>query len=100
MLSTMLSVSFLMAVIRPPFFYLVFVSFYRSVNDVFNAGKFSSSLFFFYTYSLSTSSLGCNTLCMLISFLVLWSICLSSSLVHFKKGPEYLTKYTAQVFIF
>ena len=36
------------------------------------------------------SSLGCNALCMVISFLVLWSICLSSSLVQFKNGPEYL----------
>ena len=51
------------------------------------------------TYSQSTSSLGCNALCMVISFLVLWSICLSSSLVHFKKGPKYLTRGTAQVFI-
>ena len=44
------------------------------------------------TYSLSTSSLGCNALCIVISFLVLWSICLSSSLVHLRKGPEYLTR--------
>ena len=51
------------------------------------------------TYSLSTSSLGCNALCMVISFRVLWSICLSSSRVHFRKGPEYLTSGTAQVFI-
>ena len=36
---------------------------------------------------------------MVISFLVLWSICLSSSLVYFKNGPEYLTRNTAQVFI-
>ena len=36
---------------------------------------------------------------MIISFLVLWSICLSSSLVHFRKGPEYLTRGTAQVSI-
>ena len=36
---------------------------------------------------------------MVIIFLVLWSISLSSSLVHFKNGPEYLTKETAQVFI-
>ena len=54
---------------------------------------------FIETYSLSTSSLGCNTLCIVISFLVLWSICLSSSLVHLRKGPEYLTSGTAQVFI-
>ena len=47
----------------------------------------------------TTSSLGCKTLCMVFSFLVLCSICLSSSLVHFKKGPEYLTRGKAQVFI-
>ena len=51
------------------------------------------------TYSLSTSSLGCNALCMVVSFLVLWSICLSSSLVHLRKGPAYLMRGTAQVFI-
>ena len=39
-----------------------------------------------------TSSLGCNALCMVICFLVLWSIC-------FWKGPEYLTRGTTQVFI-
>ena len=41
----------------------------------------------------------CHLLCMVISFLVLWSICLSSSLIYFKKGSEYLTRGTAQVFI-
>ena len=51
------------------------------------------------TYSLPTSSLGCNVLCTVISFLVLWSIFLSSSLVYFKNGPEYLTRRTGQVFI-
>ena len=51
------------------------------------------------TYSLSTSSLGWNALYMVISFLVLCSICLSSSLVYFKNGSEYLTRRTAQVFI-
>ena len=51
------------------------------------------------TYSLSTSSQGCKALCMVISFLVLWSICMSSSLVHFKNGLEYLTRSTVQVFI-
>ena len=35
----------------------------------------------------------------LVFFFVLLSICLSSSLVHFRKGPEYLTRGTAQVFI-
>ena len=51
------------------------------------------------TYSRSTSSLRCYVLCMVISFLVLWSICLSSSLVPLRKGPEYLTRGTAQLFI-
>ena len=54
---------------------------------------------FLETYSRSTSSLGCNALCIVISFLVLLSICLSSSLVHLIMGPEYLTRGTAQVFI-
>ena len=43
------------------------------------------------TYSLSTSSLGCNALCIAINFLVLWSMCLNS-LVHLKNGPEYLSR--------
>ena len=50
-------------------------------------------------YSLSMSSLGSNALFMVISFLVLWSICLSSSLVYLRKGPEYLMRDTAEVFI-
>ena len=50
------------------------------------------------TYSLSTSSLGCNAVCMVISFLMIWSICFFS-LINFKNGPEYLTKGTALVFI-
>ena len=53
---------------------------------------------FLTTYRHSTSSLECNALCMIISFLVLWSVCLSF-LVYFKNGPEYLTRGTAQVFI-
>ena len=60
------------------------------------------------TYSLSTSSLGRNALCIVFSFLfcffgvfffVLCSFCLRSSLVHFKNGPEYLTRGTDQIFI-
>ena len=53
----------------------------------------------FGTYSLSMSSPGCKAVCMVISFLVLRFICLSSSLVHFKNGPESLTRETVQVFI-
>ena len=33
------------------------------------------------------------------SFLVLYSICLNSFLVHFKNGPEYHTRGTTEVFI-
>ena len=54
---------------------------------------------FLETYNLSTSSQGCNAWCIVISFLVILSICLSSSLVHLRKSPEYLTSGTAQVFI-
>ena len=50
-------------------------------------------LSFLDTYSLSTSSLGCKALCVLISFLVLWSICFWSSLV------ESLIRETSRVFI-
>ena len=53
--------------------------------------------YFLDTYSLSMSSLRCKALCMVINFLVVWSICLS--LVHFKNNPEYLTRRTALVFI-
>ena len=58
-----------------------------------------SFFFFFDTYNLSTSSLGCKALCLVISFLVLWSICLSSSLVDFKNGLESLTRETSKAFI-
>ena len=50
------------------------------------------------TYSLSLSSLGCNALCTVINFPLLWSICPSSS-YHFKNGPEYLTRRISLVFI-
>ena len=80
------------------FFYVVFEPLYLCVTV---SSMLASPLppSFLETYSLSTSSLGYNALCMVISFLVLWSICLSSCLVHLRKGPEYLTRGTAQVFI-
>ena len=34
-----------------------------------------------------------------ISYVVFWSVCLSFSLIHFRNGPKYLTRETAQVFI-
>ena len=42
------------------------------------------------TYNQSTSSLGCKALYLVISFLLLWSICLGFSLVFFKYSPEYI----------
>ena len=51
------------------------------------------------TYSLSMLSLRCKVLCIVINFFVLWSICLSSFLVHFKNGPKYLIRGTAQILI-
>ena len=86
----MLSVSFLMTVISP------LLCFSRQSSSRFmDVSRLSLLLArplppsFLVTYSLSTLSLGCNVLCMVISFLVLWSICLNSSLVHLRKGPEY-----------
>ena len=57
---------------------------------------------FFDTHSLSISSLGYKASWIVISFFVFWSICRSSSIVHFKNGPEYLTGWwwTTQLFIF
>ena len=51
------------------------------------------------TFTLSISSQGCKVLCIFISFLVVRSICWSSSLVHLRNGPVYLPGRTAQVFI-
>ena len=51
------------------------------------------------TCSLSISSLGRKALYIVIKFLILWTICLKSSLVHFKNSPEYITSRTAHVFI-
>ena len=58
-----------------------------------------NSLPLFSSLIMSKSSLGCKDLCMVISFLVLWSICLRSSLIHIKNGPEYRSSRTAKVFI-
>ena len=53
---------------------------------------------FFNTYSLSMLSLRCKAL-YIISYLFLWSISWTYSLVHFKSGPEYLTMGTTQAFM-
>ena len=41
-------------------------------DDIFIAGEYLSS-FFFHTYNLSISSLGCKALCFIISIFVFWS---------------------------
>ena len=51
------------------FFYVVFESLYGCVNAVFDAAS-PLPTSFLGTYSLFTSSLGCNALCMVISSLV------------------------------
>ena len=43
-------------------------------------------------YSLSTSSLGCRAVCIMISFLVHYYISWTSFLIHFKNGPKYLIR--------
>ena len=43
---------------------------------------------------------GCKALCIVITILILWSLCLSSSFVYVKKGPENLTRGTAQALTF
>ena len=82
------------------FFYVLLKSFYWLVNAV---SMLASPLppFFLDLYSLSTSLKGCYALCMVITFLVLWSLCLIFSLVHFKNAPEYLTKmYSPGIYSF
>ena len=82
--------------------YLLFLMF--SLNPCINTSMQSSMLssplppFLLDTYYLSMSSPRCKAFCIVINFLFLWSVWLSSSFVYFKNGLEYLTKGTAQVF--
>ena len=80
------------------FFNVIFKSLYRCIDSILNVEE-SSSFFFSWHYCLSMSFLRCKTLRIVMSFFVPWSICWSSSLVHFKNHPEYLTCGTAQIFI-
>ena len=54
---------------------------------------------FLETYCLSMSNLGSNALWIVITFLVLWSICLCFPLVYLKNGLRYVMRGRAQVFI-
>ena len=61
---------------------------------IFNAGE-SSSRLIESVYVIFE----CKTLNIVINFLVLWSIYLSSSFANYKNGSEYLTSWTSRVFI-
>ena len=99
LLSIVLSVSFLMVVVSSPSCFSMLSSSRGIDASTFTLIPTSHLLpTFLDTYILSTSSLGCNALCLVISFLVLWFICLCS-MFHFKMGPEYLTRDRAQEFI-
>ena len=87
-------------ILSPRFFNIVFKSLIRCIDPSTLSSMLTNPLSpFLDTYNLSTLSLGCKALCIVVSFLVLWSIYLSSSLVHLKNNPEYLPRGTAQVFI-
>ena len=94
-----LSAMFLVTVINIPRHFLM-TSSSRCIDVSTQSSTLASPLppSFLGTYSLTTSSLRCKTLCIITCFLV-WSIGLSSSLFHFKNGSEYLTKRFAKAFI-
>ena len=56
-------------------------------------------LFLYLIYILPISPFRCKALCITIKFLVLWSVCLISSLVPFKNDPEYHTRVNTHEFI-
>ena len=95
LLVIVMSVLFLMVVIRPSCF---FMSWCCCIDASKLSSMLASTLFLIHK-DMSKSSQGCCALCMVISFLFLWSICLSSSLLQITKVPEYLTRATDQVFI-
>ena len=79
-------------------FSIFFESLYWCIYAIFNTNTIPLSPFLD-TYSLSMSSFRCRDLRIVINLFILWSICLSSSLVPFQNSPEYLTRGSAQVFI-
>ena len=79
--------------------YVVFLLLYRCINAILNADKSSSSFFSRKIQSVRVIYGGCKARWIVMSFLVLWFIFFSSSLILFKNGPEYLMRWTAQEFI-
>ena len=81
--------------------FALFRTFLESLNSclyiIFNAGEF---LFYFFSWFKKTLSLlGCMALYVVINFLVLLSICLTSSRIHFDNSSKYKGD-CAQVFVF
>ena len=90
LLIIVLFVLFLVAVISPSLlFFMMSLSRRIDVSMQFSMLARHLSHFFLGTYSLSMLSQGFKDVCIVITFLVLWSICWSSSLVHFKNSPRY-----------
>ena len=93
-----LFVLFLVAVINLSLLFLMY-QLSRCINVSTPSSMLESPLPPYFLDTSNLSSLGFNALCIVMSFIVLWSICLRSTLVHFKNGPEYLTRQITQVFV-
>ena len=82
------------------FFSLFLESLYCCIFAILNAGTFSFSFIFWhinYVYAIFRMK---SVVHIILNFLVLWSICLSSFQVNqFKNDPAYLTRETTYVFI-
>ena len=52
-----------------------------------------------YRNGVSVTSIGYKAKCTVITLIVLWPVCLSSFLVNFKNGPEYITRENSLLFI-
>ena len=71
--------------------------FYGCIYAILKAGESSSSLLSWHKQSIS--SLEYKAVWIIFNFLVLWSICLSTSYGHLKNGLLYSIRATTQVFI-
>ena len=76
---------------------VVFTSFYWCTNTILNAVESFSSFFSWHLQFISF--LRCKAYCIVINFLIFWSICQSSFINHLKNCLEYLTRENTQLFI-
>ena len=96
----MLPMLFSIVVISSPSLFFIYCSCRRIEAYTLSSIQASPLLsYFLHSYNQSISSLGYNVLCIVISFLIVWCICWSSSNVHFKNDIEYLSSGVAEVFI-